>query len=47
MKEIFIHSEKSVTIDTNATDVKIEHIDADGNVTVLKASTPLLAGRNY
>ncbi|WP_347174752.1 NADP-dependent isocitrate dehydrogenase [Polaribacter uvawellassae] len=39
----FFHNEKSVTI-TNATDVKIEHLDTDGNSTILKASTPLLAG---
>ena len=39
----FCHTEKSVTL-TNATDAKIEHVDANGNVTVLKASTPLLAG---
>ena len=39
----FFHNEKSVTIDT-ATDVKIEHIDAHGTSTILKASTPLLAG---
>ncbi|MFN0728946.1 NADP-dependent isocitrate dehydrogenase [Polaribacter gochangensis] len=39
----FFHNEKSVTI-TNATDVKIEHVDTNGNSTVLKASTPLLAG---
>ena len=39
----FVHNEKSVTIAT-ATDVKIEHVDDNGNTTVLKASTPLLAG---
>jgi isocitrate dehydrogenase len=39
----FCHTEKSVTL-TNTTDAKIEHVDANGNVTVLKASTPLLAG---
>ena len=39
----FFHNEKSVTVNS-ATDVKIEHIDINGNVTVLKASTPLLAG---
>jgi len=39
----FAHSEKSVTVST-ATDVKIVHTDASGNETVLKASTPLLAG---
>jgi len=39
----FFSNEKSVTVPT-ATDVKIEHIAADGTVTVLKASTPLKAG---
>jgi len=39
----FYGSEKSVTIDA-ATDVRIEHQAADGTTTVLKASTPLLAG---
>ena len=39
----FCHNEKSVTL-TNATDAKIEHVDTNGNITVLKASTPLLAG---
>ena len=39
----FAHTEKSVTV-ANATDVKIVHTDANGNETVLKASTPLLAG---
>ena len=39
----FYGSEKSVTLD-NADTVKIEFVDADGNVTVLKESTPLLAG---
>jgi isocitrate dehydrogenase len=39
----FCHNEKSVTV-TNATSVKIEHVDTNGNATVLKASTPLLAG---
>ena len=39
----FCHNEKSVTV-ASATDVKIEHIDTNGNATVLKASTPLLAG---
>ena len=39
----FCHNEKSITV-TNATDVKIAHIDTNGNTTILKASTPLLAG---
>ncbi|TYP96998.1 isocitrate dehydrogenase [Tenacibaculum adriaticum] len=39
----FAHTEKSVTVPT-ATDVKIIHTDANGKETVLKASTPLLAG---
>ena len=39
----FCHTEKSVTV-ANATDVKIEHVDANGTISVLKASTPLLAG---
>ena len=39
----FAHNEKSVTV-SEATAVKIEHVDANGNVTVLKESTPLLAG---
>jgi isocitrate dehydrogenase len=39
----FRSTEKSVTADA-PTDVRIEHTDADGNVTVLKESTPLLAG---
>ncbi|MBL4642286.1 MAG: NADP-dependent isocitrate dehydrogenase, partial [Flavobacteriaceae bacterium] len=39
----FFHNEKSITINT-ATDVKIEHVDLSGNSTILKASTPLLAG---
>jgi len=39
----FRHSEQSVTV-AAADDVRIEHVAADGTVTVLKASTPLLAG---
>ncbi len=39
----FFSSEKSTTIE-NATDAKIEFTDKEGNVTVLKESTPLLAG---
>ena len=39
----FFGSEQSVTL-TDATDVKIEFLGADGSSKVLKASTPLLAG---
>ena len=39
----FRTSEKSVTVEA-PTDVRIEHTAADGSVTVLKQSTPLLAG---
>ncbi len=39
----FRSSERSVTV-AAPTDVTIEHVDADGEVTVLKASTPLEAG---
>lgn len=39
----FYGSEKSVTI-TNATDAKIQFVGKDGSSTVLKQSTPLLAG---
>ena len=39
----FRTSEKSVTVEA-PTDVRIEHTAEDGAVTVLKASTPLLAG---
>ena len=39
----FYGSEKSVTV-SDATDVKIEFVDQNGNVTVLKASTPLKSG---
>lgn len=39
----FRSNEKSVTV-TDATDVKIEFVDKAGAGTVLKASTPLLAG---
>ena len=42
-KDDFFSNEKSVTVPA-ATDVKIEHLAADGTVTVLKASTPLKAG---
>jgi isocitrate dehydrogenase len=39
----FRSSERSVTVD-EATDVRIEHVAPDGEVTVLKPSTPLQAG---
>ena len=39
----FFGSEQSVTVD-KATDVRIEHVATNGDVTVLKESTPLLAG---
>jgi len=39
----FFGSEQSTTVE-NATDVRIEHVTKNGDVTVLKASTPLLAG---
>jgi isocitrate dehydrogenase len=39
----FRSNEQSVTV-PEATDVRIEHVAADGTVTTLKASTPLLAG---
>jgi isocitrate dehydrogenase len=39
----FYSNEKSITVE-EATDVKIEHVASDGTVTVLKESTPLLAG---
>ena len=39
----FRSNEKSVTTE-NATDVRIEFVGADGSTTVLKESTPLLAG---
>ena len=39
----FASNEKSVTM-TDAIDVRIEHVDADGGVTVLKPEFPLLAG---
>ena len=39
----FFGSELSTTVE-NATDVRIEHVAENGDVTVLKASTPLLAG---
>ncbi|BDF94582.1 MULTISPECIES: NADP-dependent isocitrate dehydrogenase [Pseudoalteromonas] len=39
----FFGSEQSVTVDA-ATDVRIEHVASTGDVSVLKASTPLLAG---
>jgi isocitrate dehydrogenase len=39
----FRHNEKSVTI-TEAGNVRIEHVDATGNINVLKAETPVLVG---
>ncbi|MFL0101768.1 NADP-dependent isocitrate dehydrogenase [Tenacibaculum maritimum] len=39
----FAHNEKSTTI-TNSTEVKIQHTDSNGNVTVLKDKISLLAG---
>ena len=39
----FASNEKSTTM-TEATDARIEFVDKDGNVTVLKESTPLQAG---
>lgn len=39
----FRHSEKSVTL-AEATTVRIEHVDRDGNITVLRESLPLLDG---
>jgi isocitrate dehydrogenase len=39
----FRSSERSVTVE-DATDVRIEHVGPDGEVTVLKPSTPLQAG---
>ncbi|MCF6296129.1 MAG: NADP-dependent isocitrate dehydrogenase [Flavobacteriaceae bacterium] len=39
----FFHNEKSVTL-SNATNVKIEHIDVNGNKTVLKENLSLLSG---
>jgi isocitrate dehydrogenase len=39
----FFGSEQSTTVE-NATDVRIEHVAENGDVNVLKASTPLLAG---
>ena len=39
----FRSTERSVTV-PEATDVRIEHVAADGTTTVLKESTPLLAG---
>ncbi|NSY32534.1 NADP-dependent isocitrate dehydrogenase [Pseudoalteromonas sp. JC28] len=39
----FFSSEQSVTV-AEATDVRIEHVANNGDITVLKQSTPLLAG---
>jgi isocitrate dehydrogenase len=42
----FFHNERSVTV-PDATDVRIELVGDDGTTTVLKASTPLLAGEVF
>ena len=42
-KDDFFSNEKSVTV-ASATTAKIEHVSADGTVTVLKDSVPLLEG---
>ena len=42
----FAHNEKSVTIESD-TEARIEHVAADGTVTVLKESIPLLAGEIF
>ncbi|MEM1157691.1 MAG: NADP-dependent isocitrate dehydrogenase [Verrucomicrobiota bacterium] len=42
-KDDFFSNEKSVTVQ-DATDVKIEFVDANGSATTLKTSTPLKAG---
>ncbi len=39
----FAHNEKSITLDV-ATNVKIEHVDSNGNTTVLKDNLALLKG---
>src|SRR4051794_35357361 len=39
----FRSTERSVTVDREVA-VRIEHVDVDGNVTVLKEQTPVLAG---
>ncbi len=39
----FAHNEKSITLDA-ATNVKIEHVDSNGNTTVLKDNLALLKG---
>ena len=39
----FFHNEKSITIN-KATNIRIEHVDAQGNKTILKESFPLLDG---
>ena len=39
----FHHNEKSITI-ADETQFRIEHVDTDGNVKVLKSEAPLLAG---
>ena len=38
----FFHNEKSITLSSDD-DVRIEHVDKDGKVSVLKESTPLIA----
>ncbi len=39
----FFHTEKSVTV-KDATNIRIEHVDAEGNKTILKENFPLLNG---
>ncbi len=39
----FFHNEKSITIE-KATKIRIEHVDAQGNKTILKENFPLLEG---
>ncbi len=45
-KEDFFSNEKSVTV-SESTTAKIEFVAADGSVSVLKESTPLLAGEVF
>ena len=42
----FAHNEKSVTLESD-TEARIEHVAADGTITVLKQSIPLLAGEIF
>ena len=42
----FAHNEKSVTLEAD-TEARIEHVAADGTITVLKESVPLLAGEIF